>query len=116
LNVIDYHHNNKLIAVVDDEEDNVTLFTKVIQENGYHVMGFTNPFFILDYIRKYPDKFSLIIVDYRVFPMQGSALANKISTINPKIKMVLITAYENNYYRRISLTNSTLLFFSKLIH
>ena len=28
---------------MDDEEDNVTLFTKVIQDNGYQVMGFTNP-------------------------------------------------------------------------
>jgi len=38
LNVANYHHNNKSIAVVDDEEDNVTLFTKVIQDNGYQVM------------------------------------------------------------------------------
>jgi hypothetical protein len=37
LNAVDYHHN-KSIAVVDDEEDNVTLFTKVIQDNGYQVM------------------------------------------------------------------------------
>ena len=37
MNAVDYH-NNKSIAVVDDEEDNVTLFTKVIQDNGYQVM------------------------------------------------------------------------------
>jgi len=43
LNEADYHHNNKSITIVDDEEDNITLFTKVMQENGYHVMGFTNP-------------------------------------------------------------------------
>ena len=56
---------------MDDEEDNVTLFTKVIQDNGYQVMGFTNPLFFIDYIREHPDKFSLIIVDYRMSPMQG---------------------------------------------
>jgi len=44
LNVVDYH-NNKSIAVVDDEEDNVTLFTKVLQENGYRVMGLPALFF-----------------------------------------------------------------------
>jgi hypothetical protein len=45
LNVDYYHyHNHKSIAVVDDEEDIVTLFTDVLQENGYSVMGFTNPF------------------------------------------------------------------------
>jgi DNA-binding NtrC family response regulator len=85
----------KSIAVVDDEEDIVTLFREVLQENSYHVMGFTKPLMALDYIRKYPDDFSLIIVDYRMPQMQGCELSNKISKINPKIKMVLITAYDN---------------------
>jgi DNA-binding NtrC family response regulator len=94
LNEVDYHHNNKSIAVVDDEEDNVTLFTKVLQDNNYHVIGFTNPLFILDYIHKHPDSFDIIIVDYRMSPIQGCELANKISAINPKIKMILLTAYD----------------------
>jgi hypothetical protein len=51
LNVNYYH--NKSIDVVDDEEDIITLFTDAIQENDYPVMGFTNPLFILDYIREY---------------------------------------------------------------
>ena len=83
MNAVDYH-NNKSIAVVDDEEDNVTLFTKVIQDNGYQVKGFTNPLFILDYISEYPDKVDLIIVDYRMSPMQGWEISSKISAINPK--------------------------------
>jgi CheY-like chemotaxis protein len=69
LNAVDYH-NNKSIDVVDDEEDNVTLFTKVIQDNGHKVKGFTSPIIILDYIHKHPDEFGLIIVDYRMSPMQ----------------------------------------------
>jgi CheY-like chemotaxis protein len=65
------NQNNKSIAIVDDEKDNVTLFTKVMQENGYHVMGFTNPIFFLNYIREHPNSFDLIIIDYRMSPMQG---------------------------------------------
>ena len=57
-------------------------------------MGFTNPLYILDYIREHPDRFSLIIVDYRMSPMQGDELANEIAAINPKLKMILITAYD----------------------
>jgi DNA-binding NtrC family response regulator len=87
--------NYKAIAIVDDEEDIVTLFTEVLQENGYQVMGFTNPLFIIDYIRENPKSFGLIIVDYRMSPLQGSELANEITTINPKIKMILLTAYDN---------------------
>jgi DNA-binding NtrC family response regulator len=91
---VDYHNNKLIIAIVDDEKDIVTLFTDVLQENGYHVIGFTNPLFILDYIREHPDKFSLIIVDYRMSPMQGDELTYKIAKINPKIMMILLTAYE----------------------
>ncbi|HJT83949.1 MAG TPA: hypothetical protein VJ697_05660, partial [Nitrososphaeraceae archaeon] len=38
------------IAVVDDEKDVIFLFTTILQENSYHVMGFTNPLMALDYI------------------------------------------------------------------
>ncbi|HJU60357.1 MAG TPA: response regulator [Nitrososphaeraceae archaeon] len=89
------NQHNKSIAVIDDEEDIVTLFTEILQENGYHVMGFTDSLVILDYIRKYPNEFDLIIIDYKMSPMQGCELSKKIAAINPKIKMVLLTAYDN---------------------
>lgn len=54
------HHHNKTIAIVDDDEDIVTLFTEVLQENGYYVMAFTNPLHALDYIHEHHDKFDLI--------------------------------------------------------
>ena len=91
---IDDNHN-KSLAVIDDEEDIVTLFIEVLQDNGYLVMGFTNPLFIQDYVREYPNRFSLIIVDYKMSPMQWCELASKIANINPKIKMVLITTYDD---------------------
>src|SRR5215211_1231202 len=50
--------------------------------------------FFLDYLREHSDKFSLIIVDYRMSPMQGCELSIKISTINPKIKMIFLTPYD----------------------
>ena len=81
--------------MVDDEEDIITLFNKVLQENVYNVMGFTNPFFFLNYMSEHPDSFDLIIIDYRMSPMQGCELSGKISSINPKIKMILLTAYDN---------------------
>ena len=90
----DNHHKNS-IAIVDDEEDIVTLFTEVLQDNGYKIKGFTNPLLALEHIHKYPNEFGLIILDYRMSPMQGCELANKISAINSKIKMVLITAYND---------------------
>lgn len=82
----------EFIAIIDDEEDIVKLFTDVIQMNGYFVMGFNNPLFLIDYTREFPDLFGLILIDYKMTEMTGSELANKIVAINPKIKMILITA------------------------
>ena len=93
MNVIDYQYQS--IAVVDDEEDIVTLFTDALEENDYQVMGFTNPLLFLDYVREYPDRFDLIIVDYKMSPMKGCELTKEIVAINPKIKMILITAYDD---------------------
>lgn len=85
----------EFIAVVDDEEDIVKLFTDVIKMNGYFVMGFTNPLFLIDYTKEFPDRIGLIMIDYKMTQMTGCELANQIVEINPKIKMVLITAYDD---------------------
>jgi DNA-binding NtrC family response regulator len=87
--------SESVVAIVDDEEDIVSLFTEVLQENGFLVIGFTNPLFIIDYIRDFPDQIGLILIDYKMPQMTGCELANQIFAINPKIKMVLITAYDD---------------------
>jgi hypothetical protein len=51
----------EFIAVVDDEEDIVKLFTDVIQMNGYFVMGFTNPF-LIDYTKEFPIESLIMII------------------------------------------------------
>ena len=48
------------VAVVDNEEDTVNLFPDVIQINGYFSLEFTNPYFLLDHVRKHPDQLKLI--------------------------------------------------------
>ena len=56
----------KSVGVVDDEEDIIMVFKAVLQENGYDVIGFTNPLMALDYIHKHPFVFDLIIIDYKM--------------------------------------------------
>ena len=57
---VDYR---QLLALVDDEEILLLYFRKVLQENGYHIMRFTHPLFILDYVIEHTDEFALIIMD-----------------------------------------------------
>ena len=55
----------RAIALVDDDEDIVNLFTDL--ENGYDIYGFTSPLLLLDYIHHYHDNlFRLVLIDYKM--------------------------------------------------
>jgi len=89
----------RAIAIVDDDEDIVNLFTDLLRESGYDVYGFTNPLVLLDHIHHHNNKFRLVLIDYKMPQITGYELANKITDINSRIEMVLITAandIENN--------------------
>ena len=82
----------KAIAIVDDDEDIVNLFTDLLRESGYDVFGFTNPLVLLDYIHNHNNQFRLVLIDYKMPQITGCELADKITDINSRIEMVLITS------------------------
>lgn len=91
------------IALVDDDKDTVNLFSYFLRENGYDVIGFTNPLLLLDYILHNDIKFRLILIDYKMPQITGCELANRITDINPRIKMVLITAINDIINNKLKL-------------
>jgi|SRR5215211_5790251 len=91
------------IALVDDDEDTVNLFTYFLRKNGYDVFGFTDPILLLDYILHSDIKFRLILIDYKMPQITGCELVNKIADINPRIKMVLITAVNDIIKNKLKL-------------
>jgi DNA-binding NtrC family response regulator len=62
---------------------------EVLEDEGYQIMGFTNPVSFLEYVKKHRDEFHFVILDYRMSPIEGCELANTVHNINPKIKMIL---------------------------
>ena len=56
----------KAIAIVDDDEDIVNLFTDLLRESGYDVFGFTNPLVLLYYIHNHNNQFRLVLIDYKM--------------------------------------------------
>jgi DNA-binding NtrC family response regulator len=83
------------IVVVDDESDLVFMFKVTLEMNSYNVIGFTNPVEALEYVKKNHDKCALLITDYRMPEINGCELGTKIKEIDDKIKVIIITAYEN---------------------
>ena len=69
------------IAIVDDEQDLVNLFSEALQMSGYEVCTFTNSLLAYEHIKENPMKYSLLITDYRMPQMNGLILASKLSEI-----------------------------------
>ena len=82
----------KSIAIIDEEQDILNLFLQVLEDEGYQTAGFTNPVSFLEYVKQHKDEYDFVILDYRISPNEGDELANQIYEINPKIKIVLLTA------------------------
>ena len=80
---------------MDNDEDTGNLFTDVINMQEYVVIGFENPYYLIDYINEYPEQLKFIIIDYKMPQMTGCELANQIHAINPKIRMAFVTGYDN---------------------
>ncbi len=87
--------SGRSIAIVDGEQDILNLFLEVLDDEGYQTRGFTNPGPFLEYLKQHKDEFDFVILDYKMPPMQGCEVANTVYNINPKIKMILLTAYSD---------------------
>jgi two-component SAPR family response regulator len=55
------------------------------------------------YIRIHRREIDLFLIDYKLPQMTGCNLAKKTAEINPTIKMILITAYNDNIDNTLNL-------------
>ncbi len=102
---INTNNNNKVILLVDDEKDILTLFCECFQTWGYQTISFDNPIDALNYLNKNDNisNCSLIITDYKMPQMNGIDFIKRIrekysnsSNSNFRVKLMLISAFMNN--------------------
>ena len=58
---------------------------------------------MLDSIFHHDNQFRLVLIDYKMPQITGYELANKIADINPRIKMVLLTAINDIINNKLNL-------------
>ncbi|HEY1249408.1 MAG TPA: response regulator [Nitrososphaera sp.] len=85
-----------LVMVVDDEEDIGSVFSSILCKEGYNVHAFSNPEIAFEHFRYSPKEYSIIISDVRMPRMSGFQLARKVKELNPKVKVILTSAFEIN--------------------
>jgi CheY-like chemotaxis protein len=84
--------SSKSIAIVDDEDDLRSLFSRLVKGLGYHLACVANDgdeivqLVLEDSI--HPD---LILMDYRMPTMNGMQAAGKILRVRPEIKIIIDT-------------------------
>jgi DNA-binding NtrC family response regulator len=86
------------IAIIDNEVDVVSLFQEALELAGFKVCPFTDPLEALNHIKQNPKDYSLIISDYRMPKLDGNELCTKLISINPDLKIILMSAFEQIDY------------------
>ena len=88
---------NKRVLIVDDEPD-INLAVKIVlEENGFQVNTFTDPFLALENFRKEAGMYDLLIFDIKMPDMNGFELYRQIKKIDDKVKVCFLTAGEMDY-------------------
>ena len=85
------------VMVLDDDFDLATLVKQILQKDGFNnVFSFTDPLLALEHFRINHKDYSLIISDIRMPIMNGFQFVSEARKINPKIKILLMTAFDIN--------------------
>lgn len=79
------------ILIVDDEEVICNVLDRRLTREGYFCTTAHNGKEALNHF--YKDSFSLIISDIKMPEMTGIELLQKVKAIDPKMKMIMVTAY-----------------------
>jgi CheY-like chemotaxis protein len=83
------------ILVLDDEFDLSMLVKHILRRDNFNnVFAFTDPFLALEHFKINHKDYSLIISDIRMPIMNGFEFVREARKINPKVKILLMTAFE----------------------
>jgi CheY-like chemotaxis protein len=83
------------VLVLDDDFDLATLVKQILQKDVFkNVFAFTDPLLALEHFRINQKDYSLIVSDIRMPTMNGFEFVREARKINPKVKILLMTAFE----------------------
>jgi DNA-binding NtrC family response regulator len=109
-------NNKRIVSIVDDEIHTAKLFHEALRENidGISVFSFNDPITAFTHFTENKDDFALVISDLRMPGLNGLELLKKVKTSNPKVRTILMSAYnfeEDELYQQYmkeAVINSTI--------
>ena len=87
--------NKKIVSIVDDEIDITDLFHDALSNKiaGISVFSFNDPLIALEHFIDNKENYALVISDLRMPGINGLELLKKIRKFNPKVRTILMSAY-----------------------
>jgi DNA-binding NtrC family response regulator len=106
----------RIVTIVDDEIHIAKLFYEALLENidGISVFSFVDPVIAFQHFTENRESYALVISDLRMPSLNGLELLKKVKTLNPKVRTILMSAYnfeeEELYqkYMKEAVINSTI--------
>ena len=86
---------SKRILVVDDEADTNTALHEILEQNGFIVDSYEDPFLALENFK--PHFYDLLILDIKMPEMSGFSFYREIRKRDDKMKVCFLTAGEMYY-------------------
>jgi DNA-binding NtrC family response regulator len=87
--------NNRIVSVVDDDVSTATFFHEALRQNidGVSVLSFIDPVKAFEHFTENKENYALVISDLRMPGLNGLELLKKVKTSNPKVRTILMSAY-----------------------
>ena len=84
-----------MVSVVDDDIGTATFFHEALRQNidGISVFSFTDPVKAFEHFTENKENYALVISDLRMPGLNGLELLKKVKTLNPKVRTILMSAY-----------------------
>jgi DNA-binding NtrC family response regulator len=86
---------SRIVSVVDDDIGTATFFHEALRQNidGISVFSFIDPVKAFEHFTENKENYALVISDLRMPGLNGLELLKKVKTSNPKVRTILMSAY-----------------------
>ena len=107
----------KSILIVDDEPDICAILKQSLDGDRFYISTFTNPVLALEHFKLEPERYHALISDVRMPQMSGLELVRNVKSLNPNVKVAIMTAFEINKseFEKVLPSSSVDAFFTKPI-
>jgi DNA-binding NtrC family response regulator len=87
--------NDRMVSVVDDDISTALFFHEALRQNidRISVFSFTDPVKAFEHFTENKENYALVISDLRMPGLNGLELLKKVKTSNPKVRTILMSAY-----------------------